>query len=279
MKRKKIISDENKKIIISEYLSGLGLKKIADKLKLYSGRIIEVLLENNIQLRTASQAHHKYNYQEDIFDQIDCHEKAYWLGFLMGDGNINAKHNVIQIALCSKDISHLYKFNLFANSNYLIKTHKRSCKFKKYYSNIEYSKLTISSPQWVKSLAKLNVIPNKTFKEKLPNINEIYYNSFILGFLDADGSWIKNKDRNNHRYIQFSLLGNKEFLTDIQNILVKNCEVNKNKIFVSNKNSLKPIYLLRYGGNIVAKNIAKFLYKDSPVWLDRKKEIVSHYLI
>lgn len=50
----------------------------------------------------------KYTMNEDYFSCIDTEEKAYWLGFIQCDGYITK--DVIEIGLCSKDISHLEKF-------------------------------------------------------------------------------------------------------------------------------------------------------------------------
>lgn len=270
-----ILSIEVRDLLIKEYIDGASLATLGKKYNFHT-RVIKREIEKHVVLRTASQAHHKYIFDENIFDNINSNEKAYWLGFLMGDGCV--VDNYISLSLKSTDIDHLEKFNKFAKSNYLIKTYKRICKFKNgKVSNIEYSKLTIASPQWVSSLAKYNVFPRKTFCEKFPDIEPEYYNSFILGFFDADGSWII--DNNANKCIHFKIIGNVEFLTRIQGILIKECMLKTTKIFPTNKDSEKPIYVLTYGGNQVAKRIAKYLYNNNDVFLDRKQKRVNHFFL
>ena len=52
---------------------------------------------------------------ENIFQQIDSNNKAYWLGFLAADGSV--KGNELSIGLSSKDRGHLAKFLTFIGSN------------------------------------------------------------------------------------------------------------------------------------------------------------------
>ncbi|NPA53315.1 MAG: hypothetical protein GXO21_01455, partial [Aquificae bacterium] len=56
----------------------------------------------------------KYLFKEDIFSEIDTFEKAYWYGFLMGDGHIrlDEKRSIRELilGLGKKDYGHLIKF-------------------------------------------------------------------------------------------------------------------------------------------------------------------------
>jgi len=52
--------------------------------------------------RKSSLAHRRYNLDETFFEKIDNEEKAYWLGFLAGDGAITDE-NRLRLRLAIKD--------------------------------------------------------------------------------------------------------------------------------------------------------------------------------
>jgi DNA-binding transcriptional regulator WhiA len=59
---------------------------------------------------------------ETIFDSI-TEASAYWIGFLMADGNVhNAKHGspIIRLALGAKDRDHILKFAQFTGSTHKV---------------------------------------------------------------------------------------------------------------------------------------------------------------
>jgi len=269
-------------IIIKKYIEDkMSLKELATTYNVHPRVIKRTLIEHNIKLRNVSEANRLYFHDENIFSKIDTHEKAYWLGFITGDGNIC--NNILQMSLSSKDIDHLYKLKLFLKSNHPIHSYDRSCIFYKnkknknlgtYISNIQYSSIQISSPKIVADLAAHGLINKKTFREIIPSIDSKFYNSFILGFVDADGSWIIDCTRN-HKFLHFSLIGNIKILKDIQLILMKNCHLNKTKIILNKETD--GLGYLRYGGNLQVKRIYEFLYKNSPVFLDRKKYVIENF--
>ena len=56
--------------------------------------------------------HNSLKFNNTVFDSIDTEEKAYWLGFLYADGNVNSKSNIVSISLKRADREHLVKFIL-----------------------------------------------------------------------------------------------------------------------------------------------------------------------
>jgi len=50
---------------------------------------------------------------EHIFDNIDTPEKAYWLGFIAADGNINNRGTSLNITVQQKDSNILVSFLQF----------------------------------------------------------------------------------------------------------------------------------------------------------------------
>ena len=220
---KKIFENSEQHAICVSYNNDLSISQIAKQYKVHARVIKRTLLNNNTNLRNSSEYNSKYKHNRNAFDSIDSHEQAYWLGFLVGDGNIT--NNQIKLALAKKDRQHIQNFLDFMKSDYKIHDYERFCEFSrkngsKYISHVKYSQVSISSPECVKALANLGIIPNKTKKVIMPPIKKEFIKSFILGITDADGSWIKNKDRNGHIFLHFQIVGQKDILLKIQDSLI-----------------------------------------------------------
>lgn len=117
-----------------------------------------------------------------------------------------------------------------------------------------------------KALAKLGVVPNKTFKLEFPNIKEKYYSHFIRGYFDGDGSFPSGRHG-----AGFSLVGRQGFLEKVRDILIENCKLNKVGVY-----KRVNIYTLNYGGQIQMKRITDYLYKDATIFLQRKYDKVKN---
>ncbi len=256
--------------LISLYQSGLTIKNISQLTNISCSSIQRHLSH------LPKRKYAKYSYNVNVFDQIDSPDKAYWLGFLMADGCLHT-NRTLSLALKSSDKEHIEKFRTFMGANHPINTYHRICKIGQKQFPIEYSQLQMSVTQIIPILNKYGIINKKTFLESIPEIDDKFVNSFILGFFDGDGSWVQDQDRKGHKFVHFKIIGNLDFVTQIQTILVNQLGLSKNKIFVSNKTE-RPIYVLKYGGNQNVKKIARYLYKDCSIFLERKKNLVNHLL-
>lgn len=256
--KRNIISTEIEANIINDYLNNISVTLIMKKYETSREKILKILSNNNIKNR----GNLKFNFNRRIFETIDNEKKAYWLGFLYADGSVyKSKNNILNhvtIKLSSKDSNHLLKFKNDFNLPHDIKLRKEYT----FNKNFESARIRIISVEMVNDLIKNGCIPNKTFLLQFPNISENLYNHFIRGYFDGDGSISNIKNDK-----QITILGNYSFLTKIQEILIKNCNINKTKI--SKKNN---IYYLHYGGNLNIKKIGEFLYSNSTTFLDRKRD-------
>ena len=61
------------------------------------------IVEKNYNMR-------KYNFNEHYFDNIDCQEKAYWLGFFAADGYNHRSKGCIEFRLHRQDREILERF-------------------------------------------------------------------------------------------------------------------------------------------------------------------------
>lgn len=203
-------------------------------------------------------------YNSDI---IKDEQEAYWLGFLYADGFITNKYKdyytLVGITLSKKDKSHLEKIAAIFNKKLKDSSVKLN---KKIY---EVTKFYIGDVNLVKRLIKLGLTPQKTYENNsfiFDNIPDNLKHHFIRGLFDGDG-WIFNDKKNRINFGIVSL--NFKLLSNIK-IFLK-ARINEDiPLYKDSK-----YFRLRTGGNIIAKKFFDFLYKDSSIFLERKRKIVD----
>lgn len=87
------------------YSEGVGLNDIARRLDRHRVTIGQYLKSEGIDTR--ARRHSRYSFDEDFFQSIDTVDKAYWLGFLLADGNCGPRTVRSQLAII--DRGHLEK--------------------------------------------------------------------------------------------------------------------------------------------------------------------------
>lgn len=252
------IETENK--ICKLYEDGYGSPKISKILEISKPLILKILHKNNIQFKKPGEHVRKHKFNENYFSNIDSSEKAYWLGFISGDGCIIK--NFLTISLSIKDEAVINEFLKCINGE----NHKR------YYSINENNslrvKIDVHSRTMINDLKKHNISNRKSFTLKLSNnIPEIFLNHYILGLIDADGCFYFNKNRN---ALKFSLIGSKSSISSVQKILIKKCQLKRTKLYEVKR--CKGIYVMEYGGHKQLQRLFNFLYKDVNFCLERKRQ-------
>lgn len=148
----------------------------------------------------------KYTCDESYFEKINSFEKAYWFGFICADGNVyNGK---LQIGLSNADEDHLLAFAKRLRYNGPI-----------YHDGDKGRKLIIARKKIVQDLKNLGLQENKTHKidrSIFDLIPQKYLFSAILGYIDGDGCFSLRE-----KAVQFSLVGNLDFLLEIKRIFQK----------------------------------------------------------
>ena len=199
----------------------------------------------------------KYTLNENYFETLNTPEKNYILGFIYADGSVFK--NYLSITLNIKDISLLEFIKIEINYNGPI------------YIKNDYCKLTISSKKIVSDLIKLGIIVNKTYESKtLPLFNDIYLNSFLLGFFDGDGSIFKSSKIKEYEYtINFST--NIYVLNEIKLILSK-YNISSSTIRKRYNNEISCMMDIK--GSLNIEKIFTLFYTEPPkYYFNRKREI------
>lgn len=207
--------------------------------------IFRILKENKITLPNLGRFKKKIYVNDNFFTNLNS-ISAYWAGFIAADGILSNRDKNVSIALNKRDTKHLYKFIKAVKSNAQVGFIKNN---NSVHVNI-YSKLLFYS------LIKLGITPNKSLTITHVSVPLSLMPHFIRGVFDGDG-WINGRKIT---HVQFGIAGNRPFLQQIQDTLVKRCNINMVKLYpisVSGK-----AYKLQYTGTQIFK-ILDFLYKNS----------------
>ena len=126
--------------------------------------------------------------------------------------------------------------------------------------------LTAHNQHLAKTLMSLGVITHRPdFNLAWNNIDPNVKHHFIRGLFDGDGSAKLNPS--------LEFMGQEHMMKIIRDELAQQIGTNPNLKII--KHSISNIYYLHYSGGIVARKVAKYLYKDATVWLERKRNRVE----
>lgn len=212
-----------------------------------------------------------YSFNKNYFDSIDSPDKAYWLGFIWGDGCVmkrtrgNSVSYEFKVGLSEKDDEHLYKLRNALESTHDIKHYVIQRGFDT--TNRE-SRLYISNKYFGEVLHnKYGIVKDRTdFSKVVSNVPEEYYPDLIRGLIDSDGCIAS-------REIQYKTTARKEFGIDLiasisvldfyNNVLITNgITTTKYKPFCRHKNADGSMLSIRITGNNKTYSILEWIYKD-----------------
>ena len=167
--------------LAKRYAAGSTLAVLADEVGVTPAALHYRFKAMGVKMR---HSHRRINVDTKAFDHIK-EEAAYWIGFLLADGNISKDKKRIQMCLQSGDIRHVEKFKKFLSSPNKI-NHSRT------RAAVHFS---ATSPELVQALEKFGVVPQKSMSATGHVLT--YSPAFWRGVVDGDGSllWSHNKRR------------------------------------------------------------------------------------
>lgn len=136
----------------------------------------------------------RYKYDITVFDEIKTPEQAYWIGFIWSDGYVlKRKRNnyceyALKLSLAKHDYDHLEKFVKFMKSDLPIHEYVPCSKFENAQNEV---RVMINSGKFGKKLYDdFGIFPFRNDPtQTIERIPKELYKYFILGILDADGSF------------------------------------------------------------------------------------------
>ena len=267
----KVITDDIENKMIEEYKNYSSIE-IAEKFGFKTPKtVLDVLKKHKIRAKNPSDY---TDYNENYFEKIDNHDKAYIIGLLLSDGYVVKNYSGFGMQLNEKDVSILEKIKKrLGNSCSIIDIKGRG--LIKVCGRFVYSKgmkrITCHNHKIANDLSNFNILKNKTNRLKIPKFAKKYYSSFFRGFIDGDGT-VGINSQTNYPWCQFVCCNN-NFLEECK-VLLASFGFN---VGVSYGKSIGYLYIK--GGK---KSIFKFLrwiYKDKgEMFLERKYEKVQNYI-
>ncbi len=200
----------------------------------------------------------KHKLNETFFENIDSEEKAYWLGFIAADGNVHKNKKQFQIALQARDVGHLEKLKRDIGSSHGIFRHKEN--------SMGFS---VKNKEFCSHLIRHGIVPRKTKSLVPPEIDENLQRHFWRGMVDGDGTVYTMYKK--HRCCEAVLLtGTESIILGFVDFLHRFGILTKTKPRKHPESS--GIFVINLSGGKQVGKIVDLLYKDSVVFLDRKKD-------
>ncbi len=265
----KLNSPEEECLVVEHYRQHNNIIKASRDFKVSQKCITRILKKNKVYKETEF-----YQYNENYFDSIDSHEKAYILGMIATDGCNSVGKGVLNLTLKSDDLEIVKKINRELSIDKPVVVFKVN---KENYSG-EFVRMTIHSKKISNRLEELGLPERKTFKLK-PEfwMTGEFSNSAILGMMDGDGSIYKRTRLHKKRTTMetswtFSFIGMKSICQMMQKIFKEVLNINSGVApHTRYKNNLeKPLCVIRVYGNIQVKKLLDWIYKDCVLRMDRK---------
>lgn len=265
------MNDYNIQEAIKLYKNGMSLTQISKQIGIDRRRLSRDFKKNGIVIVQNGQ---KYNYNQNIFEQIDTEEKAYWLGFLYADGYINDRS--IELTLQENDYDHLVKFREFIGDESIQITYRESTNSYRIY---------IGCKKIAQDLIKLGCVQAKSYILKFPTLEQVpeyLVHHFMRGYFDGDGSIGNYKPPKNNRgtkkQLHFSVVGTPEFLNEYEKYILQDLKRNNPNKRQRRFDWSDRTECISYAGNIQVPKILQFLYNNATIYLQRKYNLFNMIL-
>ncbi len=225
-----------------------------------------------LQMRNNQEKGKKYTCNSDYFKDIDNEEKAYWFGFIYGDGYLSHTNNSTTrfgLSIMASDYDHMVKFKKAINFNGNISKYKVVSGYK---VGVEYCRIIVSDDRFSNNLISHGLIEHKSNIMQAPTgIPEQLIKHWIRGFMDANGSIMITKNNEYCDDYGISFTSTNSVLDFIQRHLFDNNAINKTYPYRKRKKE-QIVTQMSFGGNYQVKQFLDYIYSDSCIWLERKHE-------
>lgn len=183
MKQNRLTKDQKEELFELYKTFEYSYKELSQKFNKSVSSISCLLMREGLKGKFENNHSRTYPINQYYFDNIDCEEKAYFLGFLYADGCNHKNNTKISMFLKEEDKNILIKLNN------LLQPTKPLTYRKAGIGTAQYG-IQISNKRVSDNLNILGCIPNKTFTLDFPNNNQVpnsFLMIFIRGYFDGDG--------------------------------------------------------------------------------------------
>lgn len=208
----------------------------------------------------------RYNYtlDEGYFENIDTEGKAYWLGFITADGCVSAGavgangwvRNQLSVKLKESDAGHLEKLKSALSAQAPVRFVPQAT------SSAAGAEIAVTSGRLVESLIGLGVGPRKSLTVEPWSGPDELMRHYWRGMVDGDGTLVRHPGVRDKWHIR--LLGTEASVEAFRRWAVPICGSTAKSFPKGN------IWQWTVGGLAAPQAVARELYRDATVFLDRK---------
>lgn len=267
------ITNEKKEEVVKTYLEKpMSISELGCICELSNPTIIKILDEYNIKRYKKAQIFNP-DLDERFFDVIDCESKAYFLGFIITDGNVfkpkdGNRQASISITQASTDDYILEKFKEAVHCNTSITYDGRGC-----------SQIAIRSDLMAESLSKYGIIGDKLLLGRLPLLHNEFMPHLLRGIFDGDGNIKAHQTSIGNRYAHaISFCGTHSLMQSINEYFHNTLLVKQQEVYDYSDRRLSEI---KWQNKSDMKTIGDWMYRDATIYLARKhklyKDFINHY--
>ncbi len=242
---------------VALYESGRTVDEVATVFGVRPGSMKEALHRFGAPIRRRGPSR-AYGLNERYFQVVTTEAQAYWLGFMLADGNVckgsASGSMLVQLDLGAVDREHLEQF----------------VKAVEYTGPIQYREETnayaarITSAAMAHDLMALECTPRKSCVHGTPKLDPTLMHHMYRGFFDGDGSLYETPTTHSWR---FEVIGSRKFVEEFQQWLAVTAHVTPTKLFDCGQ-----VVAVRSSGCRVIERIMTELYRDATIYLPRKFE-------
>ena len=265
--------------VCSRYTGGEWTGDLARELVVNRSTVTRILRRNGVTLRSAVEAARKYRCDHSFFTSIDSEQKAYWLGFIAADGNVDESQHILRIGLAPKDREHLYRFKRALGSEHPVTDYTSWSTFHQRHTTASY--FAVRSRELVGGLVNNGVGGRKTFAVAWPDhLEHRLLRHYLRGLVDGDGGLYAHhgeaqRERGHGPSFWFGLTSNVTMLEGCRSYLMAECGFKSTKLVRKRDARVAD---LRYSGKKQVARIFRLLYEDATVYLPRKRGRIATFL-
>lgn len=245
------LNSQQKQQIIDLFNEGWECRSIPSQIGVSGRSVARVLSEAGINTKRKN----RYTLNENYFDRIDSHIKAYLLGLLAADGCVT-KTNYVAFESIDRELTELLQTQL---------QYSGKIRIVKPPNYAEHYRINFSSQTIADALSSYGIVTGRTFSGDYYFPSSEYLSSYVLGYFDGDGCAYANAGRSGGLVC---IVGSLEFTSE----LAKRLEMGSVE-----QHHLKKVYYWRIYSRQNIQAFYNLLYQHQNLGLERKKKNLKKF--
>lgn len=258
-RNKRALSAAAKVRMVQAYLDGSTMAEAASLVGRTASICMKVLRQFGLKARSKART---YTVDATFFQEIDCEQKAWVFGFLAADGYVSRAGRSVSVSVQHRDRDVLDTVRSALKSDapivhFTAKTKNGETR--------HYCSLMIHCTELVSDLIRHGVHSGKSHTVRPWNGPPELMRHYWRGVVDGDGSVLCGPTKNRGRIWQINLVGNIHMVSGFADFVAETIGERRKPW------PHRTIFGIGYWKLTTVQQLAKLLYEDAAVYLQRKK--------